>query len=211
MSERIGRVARLLTAIAFATLMLGGCGSNPEIGSYPAANKSDCLPDITLVDQNGNPVNLASLKGEPVLIDFVYTTCSQECPLLTEKMRSVATSLGPELGAKARIVSVSLDPEHDHPLQLRDYTRTQDANRPGWIFLTGSPADVDRALAAFKLKRMHMADGSVNHMSSAFLLGPDGHQIRQYNGMEVSADTVVSDIHRAVADATAVASSERRN
>src|SRR5438128_11839550 len=51
-----------------------------EPGSYPAANSSDCLPAITLVDQHGRDVTLASLKGRPMLVDFIYATCPGPCP-----------------------------------------------------------------------------------------------------------------------------------
>ncbi len=186
-----------MAAFAIAIVMLG-CGGG-EKGSYAAANTNDCLPNITLVDQNGNRVSLASLKGKPVLIDFVYTSCTSTCPMLTAKMAAVARKLGPELGSGVRIVSITLDPEHDGPAELLDYARRENAAEPGWLFLTGSPADVDAVLARFRLKRERESDGSVMHTISAFLLGPDGRQIRQYNALEVNADTVAADVNRASA------------
>ena len=70
-------------------LALAGCHSDDETGSFPAANSSDCLPNLTLLDQNGQSINLSSLKGEYVLINFIYTQCSGTCPLLTSKMSMV--------------------------------------------------------------------------------------------------------------------------
>ena len=54
-----------------------------ERGGFEVRNASDCLPDITLVDQNGRNVSLASLKGKPVLFDFIYTTCPGPCTAAT--------------------------------------------------------------------------------------------------------------------------------
>src|SRR5208283_406022 len=114
-----------------------------ERGGFEVRNTSDCLPDITLVDQHGRKVSLASLKGKPVLFDFIYTTCPGPCLLLTSRMKRIANLLGPKLGTEARIVSLTVDPEHDQPKQLLAYASAQDANVNGWLFLTGTPKQID--------------------------------------------------------------------
>jgi protein SCO1 len=196
-AKRCSLLLGAAAAIALA-LIAAGCGRG-EKGSYPAANRNDCLPNVTLIDQNGNRVSLASLKGRPVLIDFVYTSCTSTCPMLTAKMAAVAKRLGPELGSAVRIVSITLDPEHDGPAQLLDYARREDATEPGWLFLTGTPADIERVLGRFNIKREREPDGSVMHTISAFLLGPDGRQIRQYNALAVNPETVAADVDRVLA------------
>ena len=100
---------------------------------------SDCLPDINLIDQHGRNVSLASLKGKPVLFDFIYTTCPGPCLLITARMKKIADRLGPKLGTEVRIVSITVDPEHDRPKQLLAYASAQGANVNGWLFLTGTP------------------------------------------------------------------------
>ncbi|HVA84495.1 MAG TPA: SCO family protein [Candidatus Binataceae bacterium] len=178
------------------------CAPHPidvaEPGSYAAANSSDCLPAITLVDQHGHDVTLASLKGRPVLIDFIYTTCPGPCPLMTARMAVVAKLLGPKLGRQVTLVSITIDPEHDQPAELEKYARARGADEPGWLFLTGTPAQIDRVLALYHLRRMRNPDGTVNHAAASFLLGPDGHQVRQYQPLEVKASAVVADIERAL-------------
>jgi protein SCO1/2 len=174
-------------------LALSGC-NREAAGDYPAANGNNCLPDVSLIDQHGSAVSLASLKGKPVLIDFIYTSCASTCPVLTAKMVSVARELGPALGANVTMVSITLDPEHDSPAQLASYAKSRGADDNGWLFLTGEPAQIDQVLALFKLRRTHESDGSIMHSVSAFLLGPDGHQIRQYNALDVSAAAVAADV-----------------
>lgn len=176
-------------------LTLAGC-DREAAGDYPAANGNNCLPDVSLIDQHGGAVSLASLRGKPVLIDFIYTSCAATCPVLTAKMVSVARELGPALGASVTIVSITLDPEHDSPAQLARYAKAQGADANGWLFLTGKPARIDSVLALFKLRRTREEDGSITHSVSAFLLGPDGRQVRQYNALDVSAAAVVADIDR---------------
>ena len=179
-------------------LLLPACNREDAAGSYPAATQADCLPKITLVDQHGSQVELASLRGKPILIDFVYTSCTATCPMLTAKMESVAKLLGNGLGRKARFVSLTLDPEHDGPAQLLSYSERMGANNPGWIFLTGTPEQIDQVLAIYGIRRNHAPDGSIMHVNAAYLLGPDGRQNRQYAPLEVSAKTVVRDIEAAM-------------
>jgi protein SCO1/2 len=169
-------------------------------GSYAATNTADCLPDINLVDQYGRTVPLASLKGRPVLIDFFYATCPNVCPMLTAKFASIANRLGSELGSKVTILSITLDPENDHPGDLLKYARTHEAERAGWIFLTGKPGQIDAVLKIFHLKRERDKSGMIMHVAMGFLLGPDGHQLRIYNALDVPPTTVVADIGHALFD-----------
>jgi protein SCO1 len=191
-----------LTVAAGLAAGLAGCSPRPaevvEPGSYAAANSSDCLPAVTLVDQHGHDVTLASLKGRPVLIDFIYTTCPGPCPLMTARMAVVAKLLGPKLGKQVTLVSITIDPEHDRPAELEKYARERGADEAGWLFLTGTPAQIDRVLALYHLERMRNPNGTLNHAAASFLLGPDGRQVRQYQPLEVKAATVVSDIERAL-------------
>jgi protein SCO1 len=190
---------RLVLGIVSLALLvtISACGDREARGDYPAANGNNCLPDVSLIDQHGSTVSLASLRGKPVLIDFIYTSCASTCPMLTAKMAAIARQLGPALGADVTIVSISLDPEHDSPAELEKYAKSHDADGKGWIFLTGPPAKIDQVLALFKLRRTRESDGSIMHSIEAFLLGPDGHQIRQYSALDVSPNAVVADVDRA--------------
>ena len=187
---------RSFAVVALALILAASGCAREAAGDYPASNGNNCLPDVSLIDQHGQAISLASLKGKPVLIDFIYTSCASTCPVLTSKIAAVARELGPALGANVTIVSITLDPEHDGPAQLAAYAKSQAVESNSWLFLTGKPADIDQVLAAFKLRRMRESDGSIMHSVSAFLLGPDGHQIRQYNALDVNAKTVAADIDR---------------
>jgi protein SCO1/2 len=196
--HHVRNFGRVLSIVVFAAMLaVSACGDREARGDYPAANGNDCLPAVSLLDQHGASVSLASLKGKPVLIDFIYTSCASTCPLLTAKMAAIAHQLGPALGADVTIVSITLDPEHDRPAELAKYAKSHDADQNGWIFLTGTPAQIDQVLAQFKLRRTRESDGTITHSIEAFLLGPDGHQIRQYSALDVSPDAVAADVDQA--------------
>jgi protein SCO1 len=202
--------SRIAMALIFGALAVFGCNSNtapilpapPQSssnGSFKANNTADCLPEIHLVDQHGATVSLAALKGKPVLIDFIYTTCASACPLLTARFAQVADKLGGELGSGITMVSITIDPERDHPAQLLEYAKTHSANRGGWLLLTGKPADVESVLAIYGLKRHRESDGTIDHVTTSYLLGRDGKQIRMYDTLEVAPATVVGDVNHVLA------------
>jgi protein SCO1 len=196
-SNRNFRSLTVIAALALAALLAaGGCHRNAE---RPPLGP-ECLTNVKLTDANGTPFELSSLKGKPVVVDFIYTSCPGPCLMETAKLANVALRLGPDLGPKAAIVSISVDPEHDGPKQLHDYAEKQGADTKGWYFLTGSPADIDAALSGFRIARQREPDGSVMHMISVFLVGRDGREAKEYNGEEVKPQTIVQDVKTLLSD-----------
>jgi protein SCO1 len=195
---RSGAATRLLcAALVCLTLVAGGCTHPDERGSYSSPSHNIGLPDVTLIDQYGKQVSLRTLLGEPALVDFIYTRCTESCPMLTLKMSKVAHHLGSNLGKKIRIVSFSVDPEHDTPAALLAYAKSHDADLPGWLFLTGTPAQMAQVMAAYNIKVGREPDGSITHVTEAFLLDAHGRQHRFYDGLQVRPETIAGDIARA--------------
>ncbi len=195
--------SRLLTSLLLlaAITALIGCrqqtAANDGSGGYAVSDAPDVLSDLTLLDQHGQKVDLASLKGKPLLFDFFYTTCPGPCLMLTSRMKSIANHLGPLLGSEVQFVSVTVDPEHDHPADLLSYAKQQGAERNGWLFLTGTPVQIDRLMARFKLTRQHEPDGSVDHVLEFFLVGRNGHPLLQYVAFDVNPLKIAGDVEQA--------------
>jgi|SRR6516165_3221258 len=196
--KRAAKLNWLIPVVTIAALLTtGACNNNTEDAPNSAAAQPDYLPALRLLDQYGQPVSLATLKGKPVLFDFFYASCPGPCLMLTARMRSIAERLGDDLGQKASFVSVTVDPEHDHPPQLLAYAKEQSANRKGWLFLTGTPAEIDGLMSRFKLIRQRESDGSVDHVLEFFLVGPDGRLRFQYLASEVHSQRIAADIVQA--------------
>lgn len=197
---RIFLTTLILLAGAFTQV---GCRQlaedSDERAGFAVHDASDCLPDISLVDSRGREVSLAALKGKPVLFDFIYTTCPGPCLLLTSRMKTIANQLGPALGVDAYIVSITVDPEHDHPPQLLAYANEQGADIKGWLFLTGASKQIDDELARFNLIRQHEADGTVDHVLEFFLVDAKGHALLQYMGEKAEPRRVAADVELAAA------------
>src|SRR5579864_6168604 len=199
-----GGASFFLIVFATALLALSGCNrTGEESGAYPVNYQTSSLPDVTLTDQYGHQVPLASLKGRPLLFDFIYTSCPGPCQLLTQHMKLIADKLGPALGAKVFFVSVTVDPEHDRPSRLLDYARAFNANVKGWYFLTGKSAQIDELMRAFRLVRQRENDGEIDHFLEYFLVGPDGHPMVGYS-QRVEPSLAARDAEEAAASKTLI-------
>jgi protein SCO1/2 len=73
------------------------------------------------------------------------------------------------------------------------------ANVNGWLFLTGTPQQIEDVMSRFKLIRQREADGTVDHVLEFFLVDGNGRALLQYNGEKAEPKQVASDIERAAA------------
>jgi protein SCO1/2 len=128
--------AALALAIPVAPLLL-----KPRPPALPDLGE---LPAFSLTDQNGRPFGRDDLRGKVWVADFVFTHCSDACPRLTQRMRSLQDRLDPHGGVG--LLSISVDPERDTPEKLRQYGQTYGARDELWRFLTGSPTEVQRTV-----------------------------------------------------------------
>ena len=113
----------------------------------PAKTTEVELLDRALVDQHGTELSFVSdvIGDRIVVMDFIYTTCTTVCPVLSAVFSQVQTRLGDQLNKDVVLVSVSVDPVRDTPQRLKAYAATHKA-RPGWIWLTGGKRTMDEVL-----------------------------------------------------------------
>lgn len=105
------------------------------------------LPKVVLTDQDGRAVGLEAAlpRDRDVAVNFIFTTCTTVCPVLSATFRGLHREPG---AADVQLVSITIDPEHDRPAVLKAYAQRFDAAQD-WRFYTGSVRDVRRVLAAF--------------------------------------------------------------
>jgi protein SCO1/2 len=106
------------------------------------------LPEFALVERSESKVALSELRGAPFVFDFIFTTCSGPCPLMTNNMRTLQDALA---GSDVRLVSFSVDPPTDTPAVLSRYADGFGADKQRWLFLTGDEAQVSKIAAAVML------------------------------------------------------------
>ena len=139
------------TLLTTASLCLSGMGflAAQAPPPYTRTLETYTVPEVVLVNQDGAKVKLKTLldSGEPVILDFIFGTCTTICPVLSAGYANLQTKLA-ATPSKVHLVSVSIDPENDTPKVMRDYLKRYRA-KPGWDFLTGRREDIDKVMQAF--------------------------------------------------------------
>jgi protein SCO1 len=139
-------------------------------------------PDFTLTSQDGAEVTLGAFRGKVVAVSFIYTSCPDVCPMLSDKLARVQDALGPDFGSRIAFVSITTDPEHDTPAVLKEYAEALDADLAGWSFLTGSKAAVLEVAQRYGVAVVETADGQVDHTMLTTLIDRQGVMRVQYLG-----------------------------
>jgi protein SCO1/2 len=119
-------------------------------GAALSSLKANYFPNLPVVNQDGKTLRFYDdvIKGRIVVVSFIYTNCSDLCPIETARLAEAKDRLGDAMGRDIFFVSMSVDPEHDTPDMLKAFADAFDAG-PGWQFLTGRPEDVKSISAKF--------------------------------------------------------------
>lgn len=141
------------------------------------------IPDIKLVRQDGKTVALRDELAAPgpVYVNFIYTTCTTVCPVMSAIFANLQSKLTPRDG-NVRMLSISIDPLEDTPTRLAAYARQHKAGTQ-WMFYTGS---VDASVAAQKAFDVYRGD-KMNHAVTSFLRRAPGERWVRTEGFAPAA------------------------
>lgn len=178
---------------AIAALVLGA-------SSVPVEPRDAVLPTIgpappfALVSQDGKPVSLADFRGKVLAITFMYTSCPDICPVLTQKMVQVQDALSTDFGSRIAFVSITVDPQNDTPAVLKNFAAAVGANSAGWAFLTGPPAAVRAVIGHYGVVAIKTPDGGIDHTALTSLIDRRGMLRVQYAGIQWQAQEFLHDV-----------------
>ena len=149
--------------------------------SIAAPPRRQTLPEFSLVERSGKKITRADLRGKISIVDFIYTSCSDTCPLQTADMAKLQEQWFKE--REIELVSISVDPEHDTPRVLARYARRFRADPERWLFLTGPQEHIDRLVEdGFRLPIARSLHGNLDNVvhSSRFVLVNEQAQVCGY-------------------------------
>jgi protein SCO1 len=134
----------------------------------------DTVPDTPFVDQTGTPFRFSQLRGQDVVLTFIYTRCqdARECPLLSAKFRQLETQAGTR---KLHLVEVTLDPTYDRPPILARYGRVFGADPKRWSLVVGDAEPTLNFAAQFGLTTIPDPNIGIIHSENTVLIDRDGH------------------------------------
>ncbi len=159
------------------------------------------VPNFTLTNQSGATIDFKQFRGKPLLLTFIYTRCPfpDYCPRMSNNFAAVIQDLqkDPKAFAAARLLSISIDPEHDKPEELRSYGERYvgrvDPKFQHWQFASGTPEQVRKAADFFGLS-YNSKDGQIVHNLSTVLIGADGKIRKVYTGNAWRPEEAAADL-----------------
>ena len=138
------------------------------------------IPDFEFIDSEGRDVGLSSLKGKVWVADFIFTTCTMACPIMTGNMNIIHKKY--KKNDDIRLVSISVYPEYDTPEVLKKYASQYEANTDTWHFLTGNESTVKEVIRdGFKIGDY---EDIIFHSEKFALVDRNGMIRAYYNGMK---------------------------
>src|SRR5215510_1995407 len=135
-------------------------------------------PDFVLLNQDGNRFDSTTLRGKVVVLNFIFTTCTDVCPLFTANLAQLQRTLKNDTG-NVFFVSITTDPEVDSPKVLKSYAQRYGADFKNWAFLTGSEAQLKQVWNSLGIRVIKKSRGLVQHTSLTTVIDQQG--IRRFN------------------------------
>jgi protein SCO1/2 len=162
-----------------------------ESTNYSRSEHDYQLPDLELVNMAAEKTSLLDEvnPGKPVMVNFIFTTCTTICPVMSATFAQVQSELGDDSDA-LRMISFSIDPEQDTPERLREYAALFNAG-PQWQFLTGSLDDSVAVQKAFDVYR----GNKMNHEPTTLMKAADSDTWVRIDGLARASD-IVAEYHR---------------
>jgi protein SCO1/2 len=146
------------------------------------------IADETLLDRDGQPVPLASYRGKPLLVSFVYTGCFQVCPVATRSLDEAVSVLQQRFGASAfNVVSIGFNQPADSPQAMKAFALQQRISRANWDFLSAPAAVVPRVTSSFGFRYAPTAAG-FDHVLQVSVVDAQGRIVRQVFGDKPAAE-----------------------
>ncbi len=166
--------------------MLGGRGPvashvaaprprDPALSATPSLPRIKPAPDFALPDTSGRLVRLSALRGRVVLVSFIYTSCTDACPLVTQRMAVLGDRLERGgLGARVHFLSITVDPGRDSSEVLARHAARFRANGARWQFLRDEPERLEAVLAVYDEWVRARPGGDIDHPARLYLIDGGG-------------------------------------
>jgi protein SCO1/2 len=183
-------------------------GSPDSRGAPPThtARPGDEVPDVALVNQDGETIHLSDFRGRALAVTFVFTRCPMPdyCPRMMASFASAHAILVAEddLAARTHLLTVSFDTEHDTPEVLRRYGAPYQKTQPPfthWELATGTEEAIRTLGEPLGLEYMEESRSFTHNLRTA-VIDPEGRLRRLFTGNDWTPDELVAELREAAGD-----------
>jgi protein SCO1 len=213
MSRRRSAPAKFAAAVWLAgallhpPALLAGEASRAEALDEKAALRASqaavgrTVADYTLLDREERPVRLASYRGKPLLVSFIYTGCFQVCPIATRSLQETVRALQARFGNdRFNVVSIGFNQPADSPQALKAFAAQQRIGEANWEFLSPPARIVGPLTRDFGFLYEPTVAG-FDHVLQVSLVDPQGRIVRQVYGDRIAADALGAPMQQLLAGA----------
>lgn len=193
-----------MTVILSAALLLSA--ANPAVAQHH--HHGHTAPDFQrlavdepaagfiLTDQDGKRIGLADLLGSAVVLTFMYTTCTDICPVLFHTLAETDAGLTAAERAKVRFVAVTVDPLRDTPARLTEFLAERQLAAERWRLLTGAVAEVRKVANDYGVVVRPGAGGDFVHNSVFVVIDADGRERVELHGSATPSEALVAELRK---------------
>lgn len=169
-------------------------------GEHNRLEIDEPAPNFSLTNQYGKRVALEDLRGKVVAMTFLYTHCTDVCPILTNTLDSVASQLTPEERRQVVLVGVTVDPERDTPARLKTFIKEHGLEEKQWQLLSGSNARIAQAIADYGIVVRPTPGGDFVHNSVYILIDRQGDERVEHHGVATPNEDLLNDLRSLLSD-----------
>jgi protein SCO1/2 len=175
----------------------------PTRSPTPVLRPGEVVPDVALVNQDGETIRLADYRGRALALTFIFTRCPMPdfCPLMMKNFAAVQGSIVADAGlhARTRLLTVSFDTEYDTPEVLRAFGAPWQKTAPPfthWELARGTE-DAIRTLGGALGLDYYEEDRSFAHNLRTAVVDPEGNLVRIFRGNEWTSEELVAELRAA--------------
>lgn len=152
----------------------------------------------TLRDRDGQPFVLSDLRGKPLVVSMIYTSCHHVCPLITKNLADTVEIAREALGEEAfAVITIGFDWRVDTPEQMRNYAKQQGVSRPNWHFLSADAGTVAALTENLGFQYFPSSKG-FDHLAQTTIVDRDGVIYRQVYGVDIDTRSLVEPLKELV-------------
>lgn len=194
----------LFAILLVGLLVLAGCVQEPPPASPFNGQEFDNgmhAPLFTLESMDGELWSLEEQRGKTVVMAFIYTRCYETCPVISAAINHAKTKLTSEENLSVVWVSITIDPDHDSPSVLQNWTSDRGYD---WVHLTGIGSAVNPVLDAYDVDPIGFEDNSsqgygFSHPQPTYVIDSSGYLRVVWSEVDWPVDLFLEDLRTVLA------------
>lgn len=189
------RAALALVLVCACATSLAHKGPKADKG-WERIQTDEPAPVFALSNQDAKRLTLNDLRGKPVVLTFLYTNCTDVCPVLLHVLTSAEQLLAADERDAVRFVGITVDPKRDTPQRLKAYMKERGLDSVRWQLLTGTLAEATRAASDYGVVVRPAPKGDFVHNSVFVVIDARGHERAEFHGMTTPPAAIADELRK---------------